>query len=83
MKKHGHWTIKESRVRFQEKMFQVFEDDVIRPDGTDDTYATIRIKPGVEVLALDDEGFVYLVKEFRYALGRETIEAVGGGMDQV
>ena len=82
MKKHGPWTIKESRVRLQEKTFQVFEDDVIRPDGTDDTYATIRIKPGVEVLALDDEGFVYLVKEFRYALGRETIEAVGGGMDE-
>jgi 8-oxo-dGTP pyrophosphatase MutT (NUDIX family) len=80
MKKHGPWTIKESRERLREKTFQVFEDEVIRPDGTDDTYATIKIKAGAEVLALDDEGFVYLVKEFRYAIGRETIEAVGGGM---
>jgi len=82
MKKHGPWTIKESRKRLREKTFQVFEDEVIRPDGTDDTYATIKIKPGAEVLALDDEGFVYLVKEFRYAIGRETIEAVGGGMNE-
>lgn len=82
MKKHGPWLIKESHERLSEKAFQVFEDAVARPDGTDDTYATIRIKPGVEVLALDDEGFVYLVKEFRYALGRETIEAVGGGIEE-
>ncbi|HEX8844006.1 MAG TPA: NUDIX hydrolase [Pyrinomonadaceae bacterium] len=40
------------------------------------------IKAGVEVLALDREGFAYFVKEFRYALGRENIEAVGGGMDE-
>jgi 8-oxo-dGTP pyrophosphatase MutT (NUDIX family) len=82
MKKHGPWTIKESRELFREKAFRVLEDNVIKPDGTDGTYATIRIKPGAEVLALDDEGFVYLVKEFRYALGRETIEAVGGGIDE-
>ena len=82
MKKHGPWTIKQSRERFRDKVFQVFEDEVIRPDGTDDTYAMIKIKPGAEVLALDDEGFVYLVKEFRYAIGLETIEAVGGGMDE-
>lgn len=82
MKKHGPWTIKESRERLREKTFQVFEDEVIRPDGADDTYAMVKVKPGVEVLALDDEGFVYLVKEFRYAIGRETIEAVGGGRDE-
>lgn len=82
MKKHGPWTIKTSREAFQGKMFQVFEDKVIRPDGTDGTYSTIKIKPGVETLALDEEGFVYLVKEFRYAIGRETIECVGGGIDE-
>jgi len=82
MKKHGPWTIKESRERFQGKMFRVFEDEVIRPDGTDGTYATIHINPGVETLALDADGFVYLVKEFRYAAGRETIECVGGGIDE-
>ncbi|MDQ3818375.1 MAG: NUDIX hydrolase [Acidobacteriota bacterium] len=82
MKRHGPWTIKESREAYQGKMFKVFEDEVIRPDGSDGTYTTIRIKPGAETLALDDEGFVYLVKEFRYATGRETIECVGGGIDE-
>ncbi|PYS48499.1 MAG: hypothetical protein DMF68_12980 [Acidobacteria bacterium] len=82
MKKHGPWTIKESHEAYEGKMFQVFEDEVIRPDGSDGNYRTIRIKPGVETLALDSEGFVYLVKEFRYAIGRETIECVGGGIDE-
>lgn len=82
MKKHGPWTIKESREAFQGKVFRVFEDEVIRPDGSEDTYATIHIKPGVETLALDAEGFVYLVKEFRYAIGRQTVETVGGGVDE-
>jgi ADP-ribose pyrophosphatase len=82
MKKHGPWTIKETRRPFQGEMMEVFEDEVIKPDGTDGTYATVRIKPGIKALALDHEGFIYLVREFRYALGRETIEAVGGGIDE-
>ena len=80
-KKHGPWTIKESHERFKNDLMQVVEDEVIKPDGSDGTYATIKIKAGADVLALDAEGFVYLVKEFRYALGRENIETVGGGID--
>lgn len=81
-KKHGPWTIKETHERFKNDLMQVFEDEVIKPDGSEGPYATVKIKAGVEVLALDGEGLVYLTKEFRYALGEENVEAVGGGIDE-
>ncbi|HKZ76746.1 MAG TPA: NUDIX hydrolase [Pyrinomonadaceae bacterium] len=40
------------------------------------------MRPGVAILALDDDGFVYLVREFRYALGRQSIEVVSGTIDK-
>lgn len=82
MKKHGPWTIKATRERYSAEMMRVFEHEVIRPDGSQGDYSTVEIKPGVEILALDSEGFVYMVKEFRFAVGRETLEAVGGGIDE-
>ena len=82
MKQHGPWTIKETRSVYQEKLMEVFEDEVIKPDGKEGIYATVRLRDGAGILALDDEGFCYLVKEFRYALGREDIEIVGGAIDE-
>src|SRR5690606_11398578 len=59
----------------------VRRDEVIRPDGSDGSYATVRIKPGVCVVAVDDQGRVHLTEEFHYAVGRITIEGVSGGIE--
>jgi ADP-ribose pyrophosphatase len=82
MKKHGPWTIKKTESRFKNGLIEVFEDEVIKPDKTEGSYATLRIKDGVAIIALDDEGDAYLVKEFRYAVGREDVEVVGGAIDE-
>jgi 8-oxo-dGTP pyrophosphatase MutT (NUDIX family) len=82
MKKHGPWTIKGSRSVYRGKMMEVFEDEVVQPDGKDGTYSTIRMKDGVSIIALDEEGQAYLVREFRYALGRDDVETVGGAVDE-
>jgi 8-oxo-dGTP pyrophosphatase MutT (NUDIX family) len=82
MKKHGPWTIKKTRTVYRDELMEVFEDEVIKPDGKEGAYSTVRLKDGSSVLALDEEGFVYLVKEFRYALGREDVAIVGGAMDE-
>jgi 8-oxo-dGTP pyrophosphatase MutT (NUDIX family) len=39
------------------------------------------MRPGISVLAMDGEGFVYLTVEFRYAVGRESVEVVSGAID--
>lgn len=77
-KKNGDWTIKNTRKVFGNEFFEVVEDDVIRPDGRDGTYATIKFKPGVSVLPLDDDGHIYLTRQFRYALERFDLEVVSG-----
>ncbi len=81
-RKHGPWTIKERELKYAHELLEVYEDDVIRPDGEPGRYAIAKIKPGASTLAVDDEGFAYLAKEFRYAIGRESLEVVGGTMDE-
>jgi 8-oxo-dGTP pyrophosphatase MutT (NUDIX family) len=80
-KKHGPWTIEETTRKYENKWVEVDEDSVITPAGKPGSFTWIKIRPGVSVLALDDDGYVYLAGEFRYAVGRETIEVVSGGID--
>jgi len=80
-RRNGNWTIKKTEKKFDNGFFSVFEDEVVRPDGKNDKYATIRFQPGVAVLPIDDEDFVYLTHQFRYALGRKDIEAIAGAVD--
>ncbi len=81
MKKHGPWTIVESRDVYSDPWIRVQRDEVYRPDGSPGSYATVHIKPGVSVLALDDSQHAYLTSEFHYAVGRITLETVSGGID--
>jgi ADP-ribose pyrophosphatase len=39
------------------------------------------LKPGVSVLALDEQQNVYLTEEFHYGVGRVTLEVVSGGCE--
>ncbi|HEX8287687.1 MAG TPA: NUDIX hydrolase [Pyrinomonadaceae bacterium] len=80
-KKNGNWTIKDTEKIYENDFFTVYEDKVIQPDGTDGTYATIKLPRGVGVLPIDDEGFVYMTKQFRYSAGRDTLEVVAGSVE--
>jgi 8-oxo-dGTP pyrophosphatase MutT (NUDIX family) len=82
MKKHGPYTIKSSKTLHRDEFIELRVDDVIRPNGEPGQYATARMVPGVAVLPLDAEGFVHLVKQFRYAVGKECIEVVAGAIDE-
>jgi 8-oxo-dGTP pyrophosphatase MutT (NUDIX family) len=81
MKKHGPYTIKSSKTLHRDEFIELRVDEVIRPNGEPGRYATARMVPGVAVLPLDKEGFVYLVKQFRYAVGKDCVEAVAGAID--
>lgn len=78
--KHGPWTIIQTTAVYADPWLAVKKDDVIRPDGAPGTHSVVTIKPGVCVLAFQDDD-VYLTEEFHYAVGRVTIEAVSGGRD--
>ena len=82
-KKHGPWTIRSTREAYRDRagLITVNEDEVTKPDGSQGTYATVRLKDGVNVLAVDDDVYAYFAREFRYAVGHETVEAVAGGVE--
>jgi 8-oxo-dGTP pyrophosphatase MutT (NUDIX family) len=80
-RKNGPWTIRKSEIKYENGHFTVQEDEVTRPDGKPGAYATIHMPPGVGVIAVDDAGNAHLAKQFRYGLGRDSIEIVAGSME--
>lgn len=75
------WQLKSSEVKYKNPWISVREDKVIRPDGKDGIFGVVEMVAGVSVLPLDEDGYVYLTKEYRYAIERESIEVVSGGVD--
>ncbi|HWS53321.1 MAG TPA: NUDIX hydrolase [Pyrinomonadaceae bacterium] len=81
-KKHGAWTIESSECRYKDDFVEFWVDECLKPDGEPGRRATLRMLPGVAVLALDEEGFAHMIRKFRYAIGRESVEAVQGATDE-
>jgi 8-oxo-dGTP pyrophosphatase MutT (NUDIX family) len=66
---------------YEGNLVRLREDTVIQPKGTVCTYEYVEIKPGASVLALHDNGDVVLVREWKYALERPSLEVVSGGRE--
>ncbi len=78
----GPWEIKDTHRIFKDDFIEVNVDEVTGGDHNERTYATVEMKPGVAVLAFNENDEVYLTKQFRYALNKESIEVVCGGIDK-
>src|SRR3954451_11723179 len=73
--------LKRSRDVYEGNLVRVRVDEVVLPRGTEATFEFVRIKPGVCVLPVDDDGNVYLIREWKYAVGRPSMEAICGGVE--
>ena len=82
MSQHGPWFIKDSSEVYVDPFIKVRVDQVIRPDGNDGQHVVVLMKPGVCVLAIDEDNNIYLTREFHYGVGRYSLEAVSGGRDR-
>jgi ADP-ribose pyrophosphatase len=80
-RQHGPWEIIESREIYRDPWTRLRRDEVIRPDGKPGSYSVVDLKPGVSVLAIDEDDNAYLTEEFHYGVGRVTIETVSGGIE--
>ena len=81
-RKHGPWAVRSSERLYADEFAEVWVDEVSRPGVEPSRRVTMRMKPGVGVLALDGEGFAHLVRTFRYAVGKECVEVVQGGTEE-
>ena len=80
-RKKGGWQIEETVQIYKNGWLEVCKDRVIKPDEQSGSFVTVKMRPGVSVLAMDEGRHVYLTREFRYAVERESIEAVSGGVE--
>lgn len=80
-RRYGPWQILQTTQVYRDPWIDLTRDDVIRPDGAPGSHCIVRLRHGVTVLAVDDQPTAYLTEEFHYAVGRVTVEAVSGGID--
>jgi ADP-ribose pyrophosphatase len=81
MREHGPWKIRSTREAHRDRRITVTVDEVVRADGSLGAVTVVEIRPSVCVLAVDNDGVIHLAEEFRYAIGRRTIEGVGGTIE--
>ncbi len=80
-RKNGPWIIKKRNSLYKDDFIELHVDEVIKPTKKEGSYATLQMKNGVTILATNSKGQIYLTKQFRYAIGKESIELISGGID--
>lgn len=75
------WTTLETRMIYQNAWIRVREDQVLRPDGSPGIYGVVEARTATGVVALTDEGEIYLVGQYRYPIDRYSWEIVEGGAE--
>jgi 8-oxo-dGTP pyrophosphatase MutT (NUDIX family) len=73
------WQTRSSRVIYDNGRLRLFEDSVIQPDGQPGTYSYIEVPwPVVAIVPIDDQGFVHLVRQWRYPWQQNSWEIPAG-----
>jgi len=70
-----------SRQIHSGNLVRLREDSVVLPRGTEAIYEYVEIKNGSSTLAVEDNGDVWLVREWKYAIDRPSLEVVSGGIE--
>ncbi len=66
---------------FEGKVLHVFRDEIALPSGIHSMREYAKHRGAVAVVALDEKENVYLVRQYRYAIGRTTLEIPAGKLE--
>jgi len=75
------WRTLGTRMIYANPWLRLREDRVIRPDGTEGIYGVVEMSPSVGIVALNEAGEIALVTQWRYTLGRMSVEIPTGGSE--
>lgn len=70
-----------SETAYESSRFRVVRDIQAMPDGSEHVWESVVYRETVHAVPIDAEGYVFLVRQYRPQLQRETLEVVGGGVD--
>jgi len=62
-------------------VFQLREDVVEGPRNKRFTFSVAQVKSGSSILPVTGDGYVYLIREYKYAIGRTSTEVASGAME--
>jgi len=77
----GPYEILMSHPVHENPWLKLREDRVKARDGRESTFGVVTMRPGATVLPMEEDGRVHLVREFKYAVGEMTLEAVSGAIE--
>ena len=73
------WITRSSKQEYDNNWLSVTEHQVVRPDGKNGIYGVVHIKSiAIGILPIDDEGYTWLIGQYRYALSRYSWEIPEG-----
>lgn len=75
-------TKKSSQTIYEGKIITVERDVAILENGKETVREVVRHPGGVGVVAMDDEGYIYMVRQFRYPFYEQTLEIPAGKLDK-
>lgn len=74
------WQTLQSEVVYDNKWIQVRHEDVLNPSGGKGIYGVVHYKnKAIGVIPIDNEGYIYLVGQYRYPLNEYSWELPEGG----
>ncbi|MBO5929869.1 MAG: tRNA (guanosine(37)-N1)-methyltransferase TrmD, partial [Clostridia bacterium] len=73
---------KSSKTIYDGCVIRLEKDTALLPNGQEAIREVVRHPGGVAVVAVDAEGFVYMVRQFRYPVMKETLELPAGKLDK-
>jgi ADP-ribose pyrophosphatase len=77
----GGYRTLSSRPIYSGERVKLREDLVEKPGGSRGEFAVADVMDGSTVLAINERGEACLVREFKYAIGRNSLELISGGID--
>ena len=82
MKDQNPFKLKSSKPIYENPWIKVREDAVVRPGGQDGIFGVVEVKEGVAVAALTSDNTLLMAREYKYGVGRFTLECIGGVIDE-
>lgn len=82
MRTDNPWTVKSTRIAYENPWMKIREDAVVTPTGQNGIYGVMESNDSVMIAVLNDDRELYLVRTFRYPDASWNWELPGGGGDQ-
>ena len=76
------WKKLNSKIVYKNQWLRLREDTVIRPDGKRGKYGIVERPPANFVIALDQKGSIFFIKEYRYPIKKTIIQLPAGTTDK-